>query len=330
MRIAIIKLSSLGDIAFAMLALQFIKTNSNHVEIDWIIDDQFSQVMHKHPDINRVISLRLREAKRTKSISLFLKELLKLRNLKKYDKVIDAQGLLKSAIVASFVKAESRIGFCKNSIREKIASFIYDQHVSIGYEKNSITRNLKVILDPLGISFNRNEILNRSPYLFSNSKMTLPKEKYFVIIIGGTWKSRIYPKENILKFLKMFENEKFFIVWHTAEEKRMATWLEKNALNASKSKKMSIQQLILFIKGAAGLVGNDTGPTHIAWSLNIPSITIFGPTPTTRTFKTKKNITISSNTKIDPFKFKKDDFSIQSIPPSKIADKFVKLMGSNK
>ena len=61
------------------------------------------------------------------------------------------------------------------------------------------------------------------------------------------------------------------------------------------------------------LIGNDTGPTHMAWGLNIPSITIFGPTPINRVYQTPINRVIKSDSEVDHYNLDKNDFSICDI-----------------
>jgi heptosyltransferase-1 len=66
------------------------------------------------------------------------------------------------------------------------------------------------------------------------------------------------------------------------------------------------------------LIGNDTGPTHMAWALNIPSITLFGPTPINRVYQTPINRVLKSNSKVDHFNLDKSDYSIKEIAVSDI------------
>jgi len=67
------------------------------------------------------------------------------------------------------------------------------------------------------------------------------------------------------------------------------------------------------------VIGADTGPTHMAWALNIPSITIFGNTPEYRnSYITPINKVVKSNSKVDPLKLNHNDFSIKEIQPKEI------------
>ena len=62
------------------------------------------------------------------------------------------------------------------------------------------------------------------------------------------------------------------------------------------------------------MIGSDTGPTHMAWALNIPSITLFGPTPGYRnTYTTNINKIIESESEVNPRKINKNDYSINNI-----------------
>ena len=78
--------------------------------------------------------------------------------------------------------------------------------------------------------------------------------------------------------------------------------------------KLSLNKLKALISQVDLVIGPDTGPTHMAWALNVASITLFGPTPGYRnTYVTKINKIIESKSKVDPFKINKNDFSIKDI-----------------
>lgn len=80
----------------------------------------------------------------------------------------------------------------------------------------------------------------------------------------------------------------------------------------------SLDELKYVISKCSLLIGNDTGPTHMAWGLNVPSITIFGPTPTNRVYVTPINKVVKSDSEVNHYKLNKNDFSIQEIESEKI------------
>ena len=68
MKIAIVKLSAMGDIIHAMIVLQYIKMFNHKILIDWIVDENFKELLKFHPHINKVHEVSLRNAKKKKSM----------------------------------------------------------------------------------------------------------------------------------------------------------------------------------------------------------------------------------------------------------------------
>ena len=103
MKIAIVKLSALGDIVHAMVALQFIKAAFPAIQIDWIVEERFADVLKNNPDINNILTVNLKALKANKA-GIF-QQIKVIRNYAKnnYDLVIDAQGLIKSAVIAKLL-----------------------------------------------------------------------------------------------------------------------------------------------------------------------------------------------------------------------------------
>ena len=149
MRIAIVKLSAIGDIVHSMVVLQFIKSKYPDLIIDWFVDTQLKDLLENNPHINKIQTIRLKEAKKNKSFWLFLKEMVKLKRYKKYDLVIDMQNLIKSALVARLIPSIKTIGLDKNSSRERLASIFYSQKINIEHSSNVIKRNIAIISQAL-------------------------------------------------------------------------------------------------------------------------------------------------------------------------------------
>lgn len=322
MKIAIVKLSALGDIVHAMVALQFVKQAFPEIIIDWVVEERFAGVLQDNPDINQVLTVNIKSLKQNKKI--FFSEFCKIKELSNnhYDLVIDAQGLIKSAITARLISPNTA-GFDKYSTREKLAAFFYTKKVSSSYDANSIDRNVAVIGKPLDIDISEQQILGKSPFLFyKNSDHQLGK--YFskdsaniLFVIGSTWLSRNYPKEKYLKVIQGL-NAKSLIIWGNAQEKQEAEWITERTEKATLLPKLDFNNLKAALAQSDLVIGNDTGPTHMAWGLNKPSITLFGPTPVSRVYQTKINKVIKSPSIVNPFKLDKNDFSIQEIEENEI------------
>ncbi len=330
MKIAIVKLSALGDIVHAMVALQFIKQKYPDCQIDWIVEEGFKGILENNPDISQIHTVNIKKAKRNKSLKLLFQEFKKLKKLPKYDVVIDVQGLIKSAIIARIIPSNKTFGFDKNSLRESFAAKFYSDTCKIDYSENIIKRNVFVISRALGFDIPHTKILNKKSFLYSNSNnsegLVNDAKPNIAFIPGASFKSKIYPVEKYIKLANELDAN-IVVLWGNAEEKLMADQIQSTSKNVSVSSRLTLNELKSVIAKMDLVIGGDTGPTHMAWALNIPSITLFGSTPGYRnTFVTNMNQILESNSKVDPTKINKNDFSISDIEVNKVALKARELL----
>ena len=271
MKIAIVKLSALGDIVHALVVLQFIKKYYQKIEIDWIVDDSYKELLEFNPDINKIHIVNIKKAKRKKSLYMLLNELRKVRKFGPYDLVIDLQGLIKSAVISRLISSTITIGYDKSSIRESIASIFYNKTFKCGYDENVIERNLKLIKYALGLAFSLEEIKYKLPFLYSSKKYLTPNlstiKKNILLVPGASFKSKLYPAIKLSELSTMLDAN-FLIIWGNQEEKIIADEIKFLSPNVHVCEKLSIDSLISLIKQVDLVIGPDTGPTHMAWALN--------------------------------------------------------------
>jgi heptosyltransferase I len=323
MRIAIVKLSALGDIVHAMVVLQFIKSFNQEILIDWVVDEAYKDLLDLYPDINLVHITKLRRSKKKKSLPLLFTELTKVRKLGPYDIVIDMQGLIKSAIISKLIPAKKTIGFDKSSIRERLASFFYSDKFNYEYSKNVIERNTAIVGFALGLSISKKQIQHKSSFLFPKSKKLNIKlstfKKNILLIPGASHISKCYPSSKFAELTTLIDAN-FFVIWGSKKEKMMANEINKLSNKVNVCDQLQLDHLLLLISKIDLVIGPDTGPTHIAWAMNIPSITLFGATPGYRnTYKTMINRVIESDSKVDPNNIDKSDMSIKNIDVHEIS-----------
>ncbi|MGZ5057984.1 MAG: lipopolysaccharide heptosyltransferase I [Methylobacter sp.] len=331
MKIAIVKLSALGDIVHAMVALQFIKAHSPEIQIDWIVEQGFADVLKHNPDIDNILTVNLKALKTDKSV--IFAEIKKIRGYanNNYDLVIDAQGLIKSAVTARLI-GKRIAGFDAESIREKAASWFYRIKVACAYDANTIDRNALILSSPLGIGITKEQILGKKPFLFFNNENPqiydfLSKDlSNIVLVIGSTWDSRNYPAEKFVKIAEALQ-QNCLVIWGSEQEKNTAEWMAAQSELIKAVPKLDLNSLKALIAKADLLIGNDTGPTHMAWGLNRPSITIFGPTPVSRVYQTAINKVVKSASIVNPYKLNKQDYSIKDIDEREIIRQASFLLG---
>lgn len=324
-RIAIVRLSALGDIVNTAVVLQIIKKHYPDAIIDWYVEEAFEPVLKNHPLLHEVISVPIKRIKKTKSFQLLRQSIRNLRSRPEYDRIIDAQGLIKSALVTSFIRGKVH-GFDRNSARESFAACFYDTVSEIPYEENVIKRNVRVITEALGIPFDETEITAKTPLFPLDVKpAVLGNGKNIACVIGASWPSKCYPKELFASLCGQLPYP-CYLIWGNASERSDAEWIAKECPNATVAPKMSLPELITFIGHCDLTIGNDTGPTHMAWAMNKASITLFGPTNERMIYPTDINVAIQSPSSVNLLKINRNDFSIREIDPSVILQKAKELL----
>jgi len=330
MKIAIVKLSSLGDIVHSMVVLQFIKKNYPKSEIDWIVEKRFKGILENNPHINEIQQINLKSARESKSFLLFWKELRKIRKLGKYDLVIDMQGLIKSALVARMIPSDMTLGFDKDSLRESLAAIFYNQKYKIDYAENVIERNLNLAGYALKFSFNKEDVISKEVFLYPSQQFSFDhissSKKNILLISGASYPAKSYSIEKFVELTKQIDAN-FLTIWGSEKERIIANEIKQRSSTVEVLEELSLDGLISLISQVDLVIGSDTGPTHMAWALNIPSITLFGPTPGYRnTYNTNINKIIESNSEVNPNKIDKSDYSINNIKVNDISKLAQKLL----
>ncbi|WP_103578536.1 lipopolysaccharide heptosyltransferase I [Campylobacter concisus] len=310
LKIAIVKLSALGDIVHAAIVLQFIKKHCPNVHITWLVDARFASLLKDHPLIDELVVLPLKES--------FKKSYKILKTLGKFDKIIDLQGLFKSAVVAKLLGKEI-YGFSRESVKEKIAARLYRHKFKIDYNENIIVRNLSLVGYALNFSFDRDEILKKSPCFEICKKFKNESGKKRVLIAAfASEESKIYDK--FKDVIRLLEGCEIYLCYGSESEKTRAEAI----ISGTKAKlleKLSIKDMIDFIASCDLVIGNDSGLTHLAWAVNRPSITLFGNRPSHRNaYVTDKNLVVDMGKEIDARSIDKNDFCIREIYPETVAN----------
>lgn len=332
MNIAIVRLSAIGDIVHTMIVLQFIKKHYPKAKIDWIVEESLAGVLQNNPNIDNIHKINLKSIKKS-FLNLFV-EIKKLKSIAKnnYDIVIDAQGLIKSAIVAKIIGGHivgsQIVGFDKKSIREGLASCFYNKKINISYRENKIYRNCFLVSKALGFEINKKDILDKKPFLFFDKHLFpfLKKDKKnIVFVVGSSWKSKNYPWQKYAYIIDRLDTNSI-IVWGNEEELKIANDIKDIVKNVIIAPKLSFDELKALLSQVDLVIGNDTGPTHMAWGLNRASIMLFGPTPIEQAYQTDINIVLKSPSIVDHYKLDKNDFSIQEIDEELVVQKAKEIL----
>ncbi|UOS49122.1 lipopolysaccharide heptosyltransferase I [Helicobacter pylori] len=326
MKIAIVRLSALGDIIVSAVFLALIKERFTNAQIEWFVDERFGAILEHSPYIDKLHPIALKSTLTTfNPLKIF--KLFKSLRAYEYDIVIDMQGLIKSALITQMLKAPKKVGFDCTSAREGLSAFFYSQKVSIAYNEPVLKRNFTLLSHALNLPKKEiSEGLSSRSKVFSYQDspkidaLNLNKNKLKILFVLETSKiNKTYPIERFKELALALENFQICLLWHASEDKANALYgALKNQRDVLLLPKLTLNEVKALLFKMDLIIGGDTGITHLAWALQKPSITLYGNTPMER-FKLESpiNISLTGNSNAN---YHKKDFSIQNIEPKKIKE----------
>ncbi len=332
MKIAIVRLSALGDIIVSAVFLAMIKERFIHAQIEWFVDERFSAILEHSPYIDKLHPIALKSVlKSFNPLKIF--KLFKSLRAYEYDIIIDMQGLIKSALITQCLKAPKKVGFDYASAREGLSTLFYSQKVSIAYEEPVLKRNFTLISQALNLPKKEiSQSLNSRSKVFSYqdssqiNALNLNENKPKILFVLETSKiNKTYPIERFKELALMLESVQICLLWHADEKKAAALYdALKNQCDILLLPKLTLNEVKALLFRMDLIIGGDTGITHLAWALQKPSITLYGNTPMER-FKLESpiNISLTSNANAS---YHKKDFSIQNIEPKRIKECVLNLL----
>ena len=294
-KVLIVKPSSLGDIFHVFPAIAILTAAHPDVEIDWLVHPAFADVLKYCPNIRRIIFFRRKELGSVKTfLPHFLKLFTEIRQ-KRYDLVVDFQGLFRSALFAWLARCRRIAGFA--SPKEPAAKFFYTERIIVPDSAlHAVDKNLSMMRQLLN---SENTIAN--PFLqpvkaFSEKAEKLlresgvaPSDRVVGIIPGARWQSKCWPPAffaEIIAAVSRLHPELKFLILGSEADSQPSNEIIKSAAAAgiiSLTGKTGIGELVETIRRCEFIISNDSGPIHIAAAMNKTVFAFFGPTDPAKT-----------------------------------------------
>lgn len=282
----------MGDVIHTLPALSDAKSILDDVEFDFVVEESFQEIPAWHPSVNKVIPVATRRWRKNlwsskAQIKTGIRELRK----QKYDVVIDAQGLIKSVLIARLAKGV-RHGYDSHSIREPLASRFYQRSHQVSQSSHAIDRVRQLFAHSLGYEDKLKELDESLGYGISTSNISVQKadkevlsqlreKSYMVLLHGTTWRSKEWPVSNWQQLAKELSRDyQVLIPWGNETELERAKTISQGDDKITVLPKLSLSALAHMLDDAEGVVAVDTGLGHLAAALSKPTISIYGPTDT--------------------------------------------------
>jgi len=276
MRILVVKTSSMGDVIHTLPAIEDAKKAIPGIKFDWVIEEGFKEIPAWHDSVNEVIPIAVRRWRKSLLKGFFSGEIASFfRNLraKHYDLIIDAQGLVKSAIPAKLAKGPV-VGLDQQSARERLSARFYDRAFSVDKSMHAIERVRRLFAFSLDY-----EYPETPPSVQLNLSQEQTAKKGVLFLHGTTWPSKHWPDDSWLALGRALKQkgEDIYLPWSTDTEKVRADWLAES-LAVPLMPRLTLTELAGLMLNVKAVVGVDTGLTHLAALLDVSSIGIYGST----------------------------------------------------
>ncbi|AIR88466.1 lipopolysaccharide heptosyltransferase I [Pseudomonas cremoricolorata] len=279
MRVLIIKTSSLGDVIHTLPALTDAAKALPGIRFDWVVEEGFAEIPAWHPAVDQVIPVAIRRWR--KNVWQTLKngewKAFKQRlRAHRYDLVIDAQGLLKSAWLTRLVKAPVA-GLDRYSAREGLSSRFYDRRLSVAVGQHAVERVRQLFA--LALAYDLPEGLG--DYGLDRARLQLPPTAPYVVFLHGTtWATKHWPEAYWRELAERMGPRKLQVClpWGNAEEKARAERIAAGLAHCQVLPRLNLVGVARVLAAAKACIAVDTGLGHLAAALDVPTISLFGPT----------------------------------------------------
>jgi heptosyltransferase I len=277
MRVLLVKLSSLGDVLHNLPVVSDLARAFADVEIDWVTEAPYAELVALHPKVRRVIPMHLRALKKhwwsAAAWSVFFTDKGELKG-KTYDTILDTQGLVKSALIARWASG-SIAGFSRETAREPFAARFYDRQLAVSRDLHAVERNRLLAAQIFGYSIA--DPVDYGLRLAAAVPATPLPSRHVVFLHATSRADKMWPEPNWIALGQRFFDRGFNIVlpWGNAAEKRTSERLASKIPGAIVPPAMSLVEAAALLSRASGVVGVDTGLAHLSVALARPTVGLY-------------------------------------------------------
>jgi heptosyltransferase-1 len=290
MRVLIVKMSALGDIIHALPVLDYLHHVSPGIEVDWVVEEPFLNILEGNPLISRLHVVRTKVWRKHPFSSATWGEIEHVKRAlreRDYDMVFDIQGNLKSGLVDWLTGAENRIGFARPNLQEKFNLLFTSRQIPVRRQDQHITdQYLRMVSVCYGKDFASLRLASdiyTSPEDDESARAllaTLADGLIFLFHCGTTWETKFWHPEGWTEvgrnLLKYYVDSTILLSWGNEKERSVATAIAAGiGPGARVIDRYSLKGFTALLKKVDLVLGGDTGPIHIAAAVGTPTVSLY-------------------------------------------------------
>lgn len=278
-RLLVIKPSSLGDIVQSFWALSVLRHAFPHARIAWLARSSYASFLRSHPHIDCVFTFD----RYAKGISLVRDQLRLAHRLRQFgaDVCIDLQGLARSGWFCLLSGAPRRIGMsdCREGAR-----LAYNRLVRIPPDvTHAIDRYLVVARHVAGVVPATDVVLPQDSTAedWAHELVGRLGGAPIVVAPGARWETKRMPVEWFAEVTRQLVHRtgKPVVILGSVDEAELAMRLRELLGNATRCLNLcgrtSLLQTTELLRRSSLLIGNDSGPAHLAAAARCPVVVAF-------------------------------------------------------
>ena len=287
--ILIIRLSAIGDVVMASPLIKAARRRYPQARIAWLAQPEVKGLLEQDPDLDEVIVWprsewrRLWKERHWWALICEVRRFRRMLQAYQFDLVVDVQGLMKSAVLARLSGARERIGLGSKEGSARLMRRVIpkpEKSLRIGSEYLHIARELGWDVS----DFEMDIALGPEDEAFVKEFIGQKRlENGYVVFCPFTTRPQKHWFEDRWVTLASRIDDKFglpIVMLGGPGDKEAAGRIESLAGQGlmNLTGQTSLRQAAALIKHAKGLIGVDTGLSHMGIAFNTPTVNLFGST----------------------------------------------------
>ena len=269
-----------------MPAVQDIRRAVPHAHIDWVVERGFAPLVQRCEGVRHVIPCEIRRWRKAPLAAATRREWRVFRETLKreqYDAIIDLQGLTKSALVARLAQVATggrRFALANQtagSSYEAPTRWLADVAIQVPEHSHAVHRSRHLCATALG--YDVPAVLRYGLARGAASRGDAAGSPRPVVFVHGTSRAdKSWPDTHWVALGKRLLAQGARIALpHGSEEERVRSEAIAGALGADAEvwPRLSLDALTDAMADSAGVIGVDSGLSHIAVALNLPHVQIY-------------------------------------------------------